>query len=854
MSLRDDPIQEPAPMSKGWFTGVFLDARHTTRSLRRQPLFGAAVVLSLGLGIGTLTAVVTFAEVTLLRPLPVDAPDQLVQLDWQTREWFPDMPRFVGTGVIAPVPTSPTFPGAAFAPLRTAAADLADLFAFGEPTSISAAVHGEARDARLQLVSGNYFTALRLRPASGRLLGAADDRAAAPPAAVISHRFWQRLGADPALVGAPLVLDGVPFTIAGIAPAGFRGVVITAPAPPDVWVPLAFSGRLSWIRDEASLWWLSLMARLGDGVVSERLGERLQHPMQAAVTSVATTKADDLPIVRVRPGRRGLIDDTFDDMLEYALTLIAIFTALLAVLCANVANLMFARGIARREEMSVRLALGADRMRLLRHLVSEGVLLALAGSVVGLFVATWGMEYLAATTLLPAVGETSLNIATLAVTTLVALAVGLAISLFPAIRATASRHDLRIEGLMRRRSTTSRTSGALLSAQVALAVVLLMGGSLLIRTLGKSSGVDPGFNGSQLLLFEVKPDLLRFGEGPGTDLVDRIVDRVKSVPGVASATASGPFLGKLWPGRIVVDGRTARVEPRWLPVRQDFFQVLQLPVRAGRTFDAADMTSRPPRVTVIDEDLAQALFGRTSPLGRRIGFKEGGPAVEVIGVVGRISLGGSRPADRRPTLYFPAATQRADFDPKNIALRGSYRDTYGTTLAVRYRSAATSIVEDIRRGVAKLDSTLVITAPKTVAQIIGERLEPTRILASLWLAFGGATLSITLLGLFGTMSHAATRRTREIAIRIALGARQRAVVRLVVAQTVLIAVVGIVGGLLLSTLALQVLRSYLHGVSAYDPAAIAGVIGLVLVACVWAAIVPVRRALKVDPSAALRWE
>jgi predicted permease len=839
-------------MSRFSLSGLSLDLLQTVRGLRRQPVFTVVVTASLALGIGAMTALASFVEATLVRPLPVASPDELVQFRWESRSWFPDMQRFVGTGAIAPVPNAPMFQPVAFEEVRSRVADTADVFAFSRQTDVNASLGAFSGNPRLQMVSGNYFSTLGLRAHLGRLLTSDDDRPSASSVAVVSEQFWRaRLAEDPSLVGRAIGLDGTSFTVIGVAPRGFRGTILSA-APPDIWIPLAAAEQFRWMRDPRSLWWVSMMARLRPGSSPRQLADLAQGPFQSVVTALSSPPAFDVPFLRVEAAARGLSDDSREDALETAVVLTVVFGGLLAVLCINVANLLLARALGRREEFAVRVALGADRRRLLRLLLVESAVLALGGGVGGLLTAIWGVELFAASAVLPGSASLGTNPSPLAAATALTVLVGLAIGIVPAIRLT--RPSTRTLGTtLRRGGATSGANPIVLGIQVASAVVLLVGAGLLMRTLGTWRSTDAGFNATRLLLFQVTPETLGYDGSPASTLVDRVVGRLRAIPGVVAVTASGPFLANLWLGRIVLDRQVQRISPRWLPVRDDFFQVFEVPVRAGRTFTLSDSV-RPLAVTVIDEDVARMLFGNASPLGRRLAFDQGGPEVEVIGVVGRVTLPSARPNDRRPTLYFPAVARPADFDPRNIERRGRFREQSSTTLAVRFNGVHSDIASEIRKGVAEVDGNLPVLDLKTAAEILADGLESTRLAAAVWTVFGCATLGLTILGLYGTMSYAVARRTREIAVRLALGARPIAIARTMLAQMLRITAVGIACGIAVSGLATGLIRAHFLGVRTYDPATIAAVAATVAIVTAAAVLVPVRSALRIQPATALRCE
>jgi predicted permease len=834
-----------------WLTDAALDFWHGRRIISRRPLLAVVVITSLAVGIAGVTAVASFVEATALRQLNVPDPDALVQFHWRARQWLPDRLRMVGPYTLMPVPSGPIFTGASFTAMRRALGNSADVFAFSRPTQVNTRLARTTFDARAQFVSGTYFSTLRVAPIAGRTMVADDDEPTAAPVAVISDALWRKLGRDPAALDSLVVCDGVEFTVVGVAGPGFAGTAPVTGARPEIWLPAAFAGRFNWLKDPASLWWLFVMARLKPGVSGETVASTANAAFGASVIETWVPPRDDVPQLATWPGRRGSHDSDHEVERRYTVILGGAFGALLLVLCLNVGNLLIARGAGRDREMAMRLALGANRFRLVRQLLTEAMTLAIAGAAGGVILGYWAIALLGASGLVRDGADLWLSPSVLGASLLAATAMSLLVSAWSAVRLTGASHAGRLTAWLARERSASTSNRLLLGTQIATTLMILFGAVTVGRSLQAMSAASPGFDTGNLVLFDVQPAPLGYAETELPQLADQLSARLRRVPGVTGVTASGSLESRLFPGRIVSNGERRGVYVRWLPIRDDFFDILRVPVRAGRTFTPAD-AARPPAVAVIDDALATALYGRESPLGRHLTFGQNDLDVEIVGVVGRIMSADAQSDTGPMTMYFPEVTQRADLDPKNVLMRGSDRERYGRTFAIRVASASPSLTRDLAQAVADVDSRLPVIGLTTAMQALADKRKPMRVVGIVALAFTAVAVSLTTIALYALVSNSVVRRTREIAIRIAIGSSWVGVLRTITAETLLVLIGGISVGVLGAILVGQMLQSTVPSeLNVADPIATLQVVALTaLVACA-ATLIPVSKALRIRPAEAL---
>jgi predicted permease len=864
---------------------MFQDLRYGARMLLKHKGFTLVAVLSLALGIGANTALFSVVDAVLLKTLPVVEPEQLVLFEWQAGLPF----RINGMSGTSFVPTPPGTQGDSlfryevFEKMRqtlAAAPDgpLSDFFAFAPIRKLTAVVGDQAEIINGQAVSGGYYTGLGVQPMLGRAITEEDDKPGAAPVVLLSHQFWKdRLGANPSVAGQPLKLNKQTFTIIGVTPPAFTDIS-QVDYHASVTVPLACepllrgeSSRLG-TANEPGAWWLNLMGRLKPGATYEHARDNLNGTFQAAALEVmppprranepAQLEPKDYPHLLAESGSRGMLDMRR----AYSTTIYGLFIVVAVVLliaCANVANLLLARAALRSAEISVRLAVGAGRWRLIRQLLTESVLLAGGGGAVGVLFALWGKSALVALTdkdtrLFPSGVDYSLNWRVLVFTLAVSLLTGVLFGLAPALRATSL--DLATSLKQSRRTTVavSRLSKGLIVAQVALSLLLLVGAGLFIRTLSNLQRVNLGFNQENLLLFKLQPQQGGYKDERLVQFYQQLFARLDNLPGVQAATfGKVPLIaqdnyvnGILLPGEEAMTAGSHSANRQM--TRENYFATMEIPLLRGRGFTAQD-DARAPQVAIVNQTFAHQFFPDDEALGKRVTFRASKREVEIIGVVADTKYMRQR-EEIKPLLYTPWQQEVAVIGDMSFALRTV--------------SEPTALAASVRQVVRELDSNLPVTDLSTQTARAQATLGQERLSARLLSFFGGLALLLAAIGLSGVLAYAVAQRTSEIGIRMALGAQARDVLRLVIWQGMKLVLLGVGVGALTGYALRRLLASeyfgaeawqrqmaeQLYGVKGTDPvtfAVIASLLTLVALAACW---LPARKAAQVDPMVALRQE
>jgi predicted permease len=844
---------------------VWQDLRHGLRLLRKAPGFTAVAVLSLALGIGANTALFSVAETVLLRALPVAQPERLVLFEWESGRRF----RLSGTdgwGFRA-MPGrwgSSSFHTRIFQALRAHPGALDSLVAFARLDRANLLVDGEAGVVEGQYASGGYFAALGVRAALGRVLGEEDDRADAPPAAVLSHAYWQsRLGGDPGIVGKRIAVNAVPFTVVGVAAPGFAGTM-QVDSRPAVFVPLAMEPRLAPERsnlqprgDRRGAWWLHLLGRLRPGATVEQARQSLNGAFQALALEMmpppgpsdqATLALAEYPRLVAHPGSGGMREMRR----RYASTIYQLFGVVALVLlisCANLANLHLARAAARRTEVTLRLALGAGRGRLLRQLLTESLLLSALGGVAGLGLAVLGQQALAATggALFPPEAAYRLDGRVLAFSLAVSLATALLFGLVPALRASGLDLSSAIKQGSRSVGGVARSplSQALVVAQVAMSLVLLLGAGLFLRTVRNLQTVELGFNQENLLLFGLRPASLGYREARLEALYQDLSAGLDALPGVRGATFGSNRLMNMGgtTDRVILPDETPSTpgqrSANFQTARENYLETMQIPLLRGRSFTAQDRAGA-PRVAIVNETFARRYFPGGDALGQRIGFdKDFAREVSIVGLAGDSKYNLQR-NEVAPLVFLPWRQELAGIGMVTFAVR-TEGDPTALVPAVR------EVVRRVAPGLPLIDvTTQVAQSEKTVAA--------ESLMAGLLSFFGLLAALLAAIGLYGVLAYSVAQRRTEIGIRMALGAPGARVRSMVVSQGLRLAAAGVlIGGL--AALGLErIVASQLYGVRASDPGILlptaAALLAVALLAC-W---IPASRASRVDPMVALRSE
>jgi predicted permease len=844
------------------------DVRYALRGMSKNRMFTALAALSLALGIGANTAIYSFMDAILLRSLPVADPASLIVLKWRSRPIAASGRQFVmhsvdgSTYEDASGQTAAIFPLPAFEHLRNASSPvLTSLFAHKPAGPLHVAVNGEAELARGEYVSGGFFEGLSVVPAAGRLLQLDDDRANAAPVAVLSQGYSERRFGDPGrAIGQSISINNLPFTVIGVTPAKFIGV--DPAAVPQVYLPLHASLSL-WpeAKDafpDGNYYWVEMMGRLKPGTDRQRAEAALATPFAQWVASTASNDGErsNLPSLWLDAGGGGLdtLRRQYSKPLYVLLTMVALT---LAIACANTANLLLARATARRREIAVRLSLGAGRGRIVRQLLTESVLLAALSGAVGVLIATAGIGAL---TRLLSNGEPAftlradLNWHVLLATLGLSFACGMAFGLVPALQATrpALTPGLKLrtggETLLRWRPALRRVrlTQALVVAQIATSLLLLVAAGLFVRTLSNLHSVPVGFNRDNVLLFELNAPQAGYSAARVVDFYADLRRRLSGIPGVREVTLTHSSLiraGRAHP--IVINGQSLGRGPRVLWTGPRFFATMQIPIVRGRGIAESDRQGAMP-VAVVSELFARTAFGALDAVGRRIEIggslsTDGARQVfEIVGVAANARYGGLK-RDVPPVVYVPyAQVPAAQLAQMTYALR-TEEDP------LRYAAAVRQIVHDA-------DPRVPVTNLKTQRQDIDQTINQEIVFARLCTAFALLALTIACVGLYAMMAYAVARRTSEIGIRMALGAGRWTVTRDVLREAAVLAVVALAIAIPVAMATSRLIESFLFGTTPNDPRTLAAASGVLLLAALAAGYGPARRASHVDPMAALRHE
>lgn len=868
-----------------WLETFFRDLRYGLRMMRRSPGITAVAVLSLALGIGANTALFSVVDAVLLKTLPVESPERLVLFEWEAGRLF----RVSGMSGTSNVNVAEGRRGLSlfrydvFEQLRQSQAavtesPLIDLFAFGPIPEVTARVGDEPEIIRGQAVSGNYYTGLRVQPTLGRAITVDDDRHGATPVAVLSYPFWQeRFGGNPSAIGQQLKLNQQFFTIIGVTPPSFNSTLQVGYSP-VVTIPLAMEPLLRGDNStlgtaaEPGVWWLNIMGRLKSSATQEQAGESLNAAFQSAALAAmppprrndqpAQLDPKDYPRLIVEPGGRGMLDVRK----SYAPTIYGLFIVVAFVLliaCANLANLLLARATLRGPEISVRLAVGAGRWRLVRQLLTESVLLATLGGIVGVLFAFWGKSALLSLAdkdqgLLPNGVELSLNWRVLMFTLAVSLLTGVLFGLVPALRATRLDLNTTLKQTGRTTSGVSRLSKGLLVVQVAVSALLVAGAGLFIRTLHNLQRVDLGFNPEKLLVFRLQPEQAGYKDERLLRLYQQLFERLDHLPAVQSATFAKVQLiaddnwyhGFLLPGEVQATAPPHQTMRQ--AVRENYFATMEIPFLRGRAFTTKD-DQNAPAVGIVNQAFQRKFFPNEEILGKRVTIKFDKREVEIVGMVADAKYRSQR-EELQPVLYTPWQQEVPAIGEMHFALR--------TT------SEPTSLVSQVNEIVRNLDDNLPVTQIGTQSARAETTLGQERLYTRLFSFFGALALALAAIGLFGVLAYSVSRRRKEIGIRMAFGAQATNVILLVVWQGMKLVLLGLaVGAGLGYALMRPMVSQYfgsgewqesitkqLYGVTITDPLTLIFMASLLTLVALIACWFPARRAAKVDPLVALRYE
>ena len=885
---------------------LWQDLRYGIRMLAKSPGFAAVAILTLALGIGANTAIFSLIDGILLRGLPIVDAQNVVVLKWSALK-TPDRHSSSSYGDCAQSyaprrgpSTSCSFSEPFFNDVASHVSAFSSVAAFANAGQIDLSGNGTASVLTSQGVSGEFFTLLGVRPAAGRLIAPTDDSVSAQPVVVLNYGYWKsHFGGSLSAIGKTVRLNNVPFTIIGVTEARFDS--LSPGRVYDVWVPLSVLPQINphpWVKMRATdiySWWLVIIGRLKPGVgrLEAQAGATTLFRNHLLHAAKPLSRPEDDPKVDALPAQSGLTGTTVHVSAELYVLMMAVGIVLL-IACANVAGLLLSRATARQKEIAVRLALGAGRGRIMRQLLTESVFLSLVGGALGILFSIWATQ--AIVSLIASNSDRPFGFApgidgrVLAFTFAASLLTGVIFGLAPAFRGTHVDLTPALKEGTGGSAAEGRVGGrrfslgnGLVIAQVALAVVVLVGAGLLVRTLQNLRNVDPGFDTRNLLTFGLDPTLIGY-KTPQIDAFYRdLQDRLAATPGVESVSYSNSTLlsGSLWETSFHLPGasKDEESEADYLPVGADFFSMMHMQLLAGRNFNSADFAQtqaaeererarqtaqeakqaglpapngsaavpasaadEAPVPVIVNKTFVRKYFPNVNPLGRHFGEREANPEKGdwaapgwvILGVVSDAKYDSLR-SEIGPTMYVPSSGGNTNFE-------------------VRTRTNPTAMTASIRSIVGQMDSNLPVFDVHTQTELIDRMLFQERMIAKLSGFFGLLALVLACIGLYGLLSYEVSRRTREIGIRTALGAQQRDVLRLVVWQGMMLAMAGAAVGIGVALAVTRYLKSMLYDVHANDPATIAGVAILLMFVALAACYLPARRATRVDPMVALRYE
>jgi predicted permease len=848
------------------------DLRLAARMLLQAKGWTTVVVASLAIGIGANVALFSAINGLLLKQLPVKDPNGLVRLRYVGQN---DMVTSSSDyGFYAPDSSGQNVRGTfSYTMYQQFVADnrtMDGLFACAPYGRVNVVADGRAEVASAFISTGNYYEMLGVSARIGRVILPSDDAPAAAPVAVISSKYWaSRFGNDPGVIGKTILANNAPVTIVGVLPPEFIGVQRTVDTLPEISFPLSLDSHINPPLgppppgrtpepprlQNTTYWWLQLMGRLKPGATPEQVQGNLEGVFQGTARAglaaylgrlsdaerdtMMNRNRSHVPRLRVESGSRGVYDIHSNEIRQVTI-LSAIVALLLLIVCANVANLLLSRATSRYKEISVRMSLGATRLRLVRQLLTESLLLASVGGALGVMVGYWGKQLLPGANgqLTPLDWRIALFV--IAITALTGIVFGIA----PALRASGVNVNEALKANSRG-VVGSRTllGKSLLVVQVAISLILLIGAGLFLRTIENLRQVDVGFNPQNLALFRINPTLNRYDEKRSNLLFEDIMQRVGAVPGVRSIGFSQPALltGSINSTSIFVQGRTYTAATRdsihRMVVSTNFFETMYIPIVRGRGFTQRDNQTA-PKVVIINETAAKKYFANEDPLGKRFGHSAEKPGDwEIVGILRDVKYSNIREA-APPTMYVSYLQARSS----------------NPVMAIRTAADPVGTMNEIRTIVSQVDPNLPMMDVSTQVEQIELRFQQEKLFAQAYSLFGGLALLLAAIGLFGLMSYSVARRTNEIGIRMALGAQRGNVLALVMRESLILVAAGIVIGLAAAFGLGRFVTALLYGLESTDAITMALAVVVMIVVSALAGYLPARRASRVDPMVALRYD
>jgi len=811
--------------------------------LKKSPGFTFVAVLSLALGIGANTAIFTIINAVFLHPLPVEEPSRLAEMF--TRDTLT-----VDTNVNFQItPTSlPNYED--YRDQNTVFSGLA-LVTFPIPQNWGG--QAEPKQLNASLVSGNFFDVLGVKAYLGRtFIADGDKKIGGNPEVVLSYALWTRqFGSNPNAIGQTIALNAIPYTVVGVAPAGFKGIVSLG-RPDVLWIPITMrdyvlTGQLKALENNRRFRWTSIVGRLKPQVTVAEA--------QAAMKTIAAGLEKEYPrdnkgrTVELYPLNQSALG--INQRAQFSLAggvLMGVVGLVLLIACVNLANLLLAQAAKREKELSIRAAMGAGRFRLVRQLLTESTVLSLLGGLAGLLVAYWGRNVLWSFRppfLLDGSIDLSFDARVLGFTLIISLLTGLVFGIIPAIKASGTDINEVLKTGGRGGAlgwTHNRLRGLLVISEIALALVALVGSGLFLRSMQNAQQYNPGFESQNLFQMFFDLGALRYDENHGQQFFRDVIERAKTVPGVvgASVSANGIFGGGI-SATVFREGEQTDPNNRGTLVNLDevtpgHFDAMRIPLLSGRDLTDFDRDNT-TRVAVVNQAMANLLWPGQEAIGKRFAVVQEPNLVQVVGVVGTTVIN-QIGEDPQPVAYFPMRQQYSPF----------------ATLVVRTTGNPESLLGAVRTQAQQLDKNLAFTNAQTVQQILGQGLWPARMGAALLGLFGALALILASIGIYGVLAYSVAQRTSEIGLRMALGAQPRQVLGLVLKQGMLLALIGAAVGVLVALPVARMAGSLLYGVSATDPLTYAGITLLLMGIALLACYLPAHRATRIDPLKALRVE
>jgi predicted permease len=830
------------------------DLRYTWRQLRRSKGFACVAILSIALGIGANTAIFSLMEAALWKAMPLRDPARLRLFTWvsgpneiMNSSWGTWSGRVTSRGGIHEA----SFSYPVFKAFEQAPAPFERVFAMKPINRVTVTIDDRAELILAHLVSGGFYEGVGIVPVAGRPILPSDDREGRTEiVAAISEGFWaRRFGRDPAVIGRSIRVNGVPVTIVGVNPPGFGGLQSDQAA--DLFMPISVqhtvlpqrNGRS--MLDNPDYWWVNVFGRLKPGVTDAQAERALQITFRDTVRATLPDRVNrDQPYLRLLAGSRGL-DNLREEFRRPLFVLLSFVVVVLLLACTNVANLLLARASTRRRELSLRLALGAGRVRLTRQLLTEGLVLGLAGGALGLLFGYWTRDVIPRM-IVPSWSAERIGAEfdgrVLAIVMAVTIATTVLFSLAPILQAWRIdvHASLKDGGRTMANAAHPMRGRSLVIAQVCLSVLLLIGAGLFLRTLWNLRSIPLGFRPEQVVLLRVDPPRTGYVKQARVALFEEIDRRIAAIPGVAvSSLSHEPVVsGSSSTTRVEIPGKTltpAEASTHINTVGHRFFETMDIPILAGRTFDGRDH-KKSSKVAIVNQQFVRRFFPDVHPVGRS--FKSNGATYEIVGICGDVHY--SRPRIPAPSTYYPLFAQA--------------EDAGWMTFEVRSAQSLSALTPLIREAVRAVDKDLPVFDLRTQTQQIDSTMMRERLFVTLTTAFGVLALILSSVGIYGIMAQNVSRRTGEIGVRLALGAPRAGVLLMVLREASLLAVIGIVLGTAAALGLSRYIKSMLFGLTQYDPVAIGGAIVTMLVVAVLAGWMPARRACRLDPMVALRHE